>query len=241
MSHEVVKRLVEIFGANLTPQRKALFFQVLANRTRHLRLVLDGVENVGDACAVMRSCECFGVQCLDLIGTAEFRPNRGIAVGASKWLDLAHHPDDGGALFQKLAGQGYRLALLTSDPEATPIHQVALAQPLALVLPGPAGYGTTTTASAQLRLRLPTVGFTDSFNLSVTAALCLSSLGGRLRASALPWRLSEDETLELALEWMLTMPKRLAPHVQRAMAELNLDRATLASLVSPRARRLMFG
>jgi tRNA (guanosine-2'-O-)-methyltransferase len=241
MSLELRTRLVEFFGAGLTPQRRALFYQVLERRTRYLRLILDGVENVGDACAVMRSCECFGIQNLDLVGTAEFRPNRGIAVGASKWIDLAHHPNQGGPLYQTLHQRGYRLALLTCDAQATPIHQVDLEHPLALVLPGPAGYSSATQAAADLDLRLPTVGFTDSFNLSVTAALCLSSLGQRLRASAAPWQLGEEERLELLLTWMVSMPKRLGPMVQHFLEEQGLSRADLEPLISRRARQLMFG
>jgi tRNA (guanosine-2'-O-)-methyltransferase len=44
-------------------------------------------------------------------------------------------------------------------------------------------------------------GFTESFNLSVSAALVLSALRTRLEASSLDWLLSQERQTELKISW----------------------------------------
>ena len=50
-------------------------------------------------------------------------------------------------------------------------------------------------------LKIPMVGFTESLNISVSAAIIIQNLMNRLRKSEIPWQLSEEETLEKRLQW----------------------------------------
>ena len=52
------------------------------------------------------------------------------------------------------------------------------------------------------RVRIPMVGFTESLNISVSAALVLRELTRRLRLGAADWRLGESEREELLLRWL---------------------------------------
>ena len=45
------------------------------------------------------------------------------------------------------------------------------------------------------------VGFTESLNISVSAAIIIQNLTNRLRNSAIKWQLSEEEILEKRLAW----------------------------------------
>jgi tRNA (guanosine-2'-O-)-methyltransferase len=45
-------------------------------------------------------------------------------------------------------------------------------------------------------------GFTESFNISVSAAIVLHHLSHKLRKSDVNWELSEDEKAEIMLEWI---------------------------------------
>ena len=45
------------------------------------------------------------------------------------------------------------------------------------------------------------VGFTESLNISVSAAIIIQNLTNRLQKSAINWHLSEDEILEKRLAW----------------------------------------
>jgi tRNA (guanosine-2'-O-)-methyltransferase len=45
-------------------------------------------------------------------------------------------------------------------------------------------------------------GFTESFNISVSAAIILQHLVHKLRKSDVKWQLSDSEIDELKLEWL---------------------------------------
>jgi tRNA (guanosine-2'-O-)-methyltransferase len=45
------------------------------------------------------------------------------------------------------------------------------------------------------------VGFTESLNISVSAAIIIQNLTNRLRHSKIDWHLSEEEMLEKRLAW----------------------------------------
>jgi tRNA (guanosine-2'-O-)-methyltransferase len=45
------------------------------------------------------------------------------------------------------------------------------------------------------------VGFTESLNISVSAAIIIQNLTNRLRNSDIDWQLSEEEILEKRLDW----------------------------------------
>jgi len=44
-------------------------------------------------------------------------------------------------------------------------------------------------------------GFTESYNISVSAALSMYELTKRIRQSSVNWRLSEEERVDILLEW----------------------------------------
>jgi tRNA (guanosine-2'-O-)-methyltransferase len=50
-------------------------------------------------------------------------------------------------------------------------------------------------------LKIPMVGFTESLNISVSAAIIIQDLTNRLRKSDIDWHLSEDEILVKRLAW----------------------------------------
>jgi tRNA (guanosine-2'-O-)-methyltransferase len=50
-------------------------------------------------------------------------------------------------------------------------------------------------------LKIPMAGFTESLNISVSAAIIIQNLTNRLRKSDIVWNLSEEEILEKRLAW----------------------------------------
>ena len=71
-----------------------------------------------------------------------------------------------------------------------------------------AGLSAAALDSADECVRIPMYGFTDSFNVSVCAALMLHSLTNRMRAAREDFRLSDDEKQELKLRWYRNSIKR---------------------------------
>jgi len=51
-------------------------------------------------------------------------------------------------------------------------------------------------------------GFTESLNISVSAAICLNTLVPKMRASEIPWQLTEEEKETIKLQWLRKMMKR---------------------------------
>jgi tRNA (guanosine-2'-O-)-methyltransferase len=57
-------------------------------------------------------------------------------------------------------------------------------------------------------VKIPMFGFTESFNISVSAAICLYELLPKLRKTNLNWQLTEEERSEILLEWARGTVKR---------------------------------
>ena len=51
-------------------------------------------------------------------------------------------------------------------------------------------------------LKIPMVGFTESLNVSVAAAIVLQSLTAKLKASDKNWQMSEEEVTKKYLDWV---------------------------------------
>ena len=63
------------------------------------------------------------------------------------------------------------------------------------------GLSDTAIALADYKVTIPMFGFTESLNLSVSAAICVHELINRMKASSVDWHLSEEMKKQLRLEW----------------------------------------
>lgn len=203
------EQLITFLSQFVTTRRQQRMEEVLAWRTRHLTVALEDVYQPHNASAVLRSCEILGIQDVHVVeATNLFRPNKDIALGAAQWLTLRRYQGEVGestrCCLRQLKAQGYRIAATTLREDSIPLSEMSLDRPLALVF-GTEEEGLTREAHevADTFLRLPMFGFTQSFNVSVTVALCLYDLTRRLRASDVPWQLSKTEKQELKLAWLI--------------------------------------
>ncbi|NEP16030.1 MAG: RNA methyltransferase [Leptolyngbya sp. SIO4C1] len=198
--------LTEYLRTFLTAERQAKIEAVLAQRTRYVTVVLEDVYLTQNASAVLRNCDSFGVQDVHIVeNQAGFKINRDVTRGCNKWLTLHRYAEQQGntaACLQRLKQQGYRLVATTPHTEALYLPELPLDRPLALLFGGEqAGLSTAALTQADLQLRIPMYGFSESFNLSVSVALCLQSLCDRIRPSQLPWPLTTAEKSQLRLAW----------------------------------------
>ena len=51
-------------------------------------------------------------------------------------------------------------------------------------------------------ITIPMHGFTESFNISVSAAICLSELTTKMREQDIDWQLSKSEQERVLLKWL---------------------------------------
>jgi tRNA (guanosine-2'-O-)-methyltransferase len=167
--------ILDLLSEYLTEQRKEKMAQVIDDRTYHVTPVLDGVYDLGNVNAVMRTSEALGFQSLHVIQTeSKFRVANRIAKGTDKWLDVKKWKTHAECL-QFLKEKGYRIYATHVDEKATPLAELDfISRPVALVF-GNEGEGVSKEIleTADERCYIPMAGFVESFNISVAAALSL--------------------------------------------------------------------
>ncbi len=208
------KRLVEYLSGFITNQRREAFERVLQQRTRYITVVLEDIYQPHNASAVLRSMDCFGIQDAHIIENSnEYRINPDVALGASKWLSLMRYNEPGNnttPALEHLKDRGYRLVATTPHQQDVELPDFSLEHGKTALLFGTEMEGLSQQAlsMADEYLRVPMYGFTESFNISVSAAIILYELKKKLVHSSVKWRLGEEEKTELMLEWLKKTIKR---------------------------------
>lgn len=202
---EQKERLYEALSELFSENKRNLFDRLVQHRTRHIAVVLEDIYQSHNASAVLRSCDCFGVQDVYVVENRNpFNPAGDVAVGSSKWVDYYKHRDIKEA-YKQLHDKGYRIIATLPHENDTMIGDLDLSTPVALVF-GTELTGLTNEAveGADGYVKIPMYGFTESFNISVCAALSLFSTTERIRRDpAIHWQMSAEEQLELKLYWSL--------------------------------------
>lgn len=186
----------------LTDNRKEKFLKVLANRTKHFTIAVEDVFQMHNTSAVMRSCEVFGIQELNIIEQRYGkRIDKEIAMGAQKWVDINQFDSITNCL-STLKNQGYQIIATTPHENDCLLEDFDITKPSALFFGTERdGLSQEILEKADGFLKIPMVGFTESLNISVSAAIIIQNLTNRLRNSAIAWQLSEEEILEKRLAW----------------------------------------
>lgn len=225
---ELQRQLVNHLSTFMTARRNNLFHRIASQRTRYITVVLEDIFQSHNASAVLRSCECFGIQDVHFIENKyQYELNPDIALGSWKWLSLSHHADaaeNTTECLRKLKSQGYRIVATSPHKQDTTPDKLDLGKgKIALVFGTELdGLSAEALTMADEFVRIPMVGFTESFNISVSAALCIYQLTDRLRKSALNWQLNDDETTSLLLDWM-----RSSVRMSRSLEKKFVDSALL--------------
>jgi tRNA (guanosine-2'-O-)-methyltransferase len=198
--------LLAAFYEMIPEPKKVMFERIAAERTRHLTVVLENIYQEHNASAVMRSCESIGVQELHVVESKnEYKAQRDIARGAGRWIETSNYSEGEQPLVDCLNGlkeRGFLLAALTPDADSYSIYDLPLEQPVALIFGTEwEGISDTARAMADVTVRIPMVGFTESFNVSVSVALTLQALRHRLENSTLNWKLDEAAQTAIKLDW----------------------------------------
>ncbi len=209
LSTEQKAALYEQATQFFSENKRALFDRLAPLRTRHISVVLEDIYQSHNASAVLRSCDCFGVQDVHVVEARNpFNPAGDVAVGSSKWVDYYRY-NSIQDVYRNLHAKGYRIVATLPHENDTMIGDLDISQPTALVF-GTELTGLTQEAidGADAYVKIPMYGFTESFNISVCAALSLFSLTERMRRdTTLQWRLSDDDLLDLKLHWAMQAVK----------------------------------
>src|SRR5512133_1346304 len=101
--------------------RFQVFENVLKMRTRYLTVVLEDLYQAQNASAVLRTCECFGIQDIHIIENRnKFIVHKEISMGSNKWLTLnKYNRDENNSLsaIEYLRKNQYRIIATSPDPQ----------------------------------------------------------------------------------------------------------------------------
>lgn len=194
--------LLAYLNTFLTPRRQSLFEKVANQRTNHFTVATQDVHQLHNTSAVIRSCDVFGVQNIHVIEERQPRRiDKEIAMGAQKWVDVNRYNSTKDCI-TTLREKGYKIVATSPHGDAELLNDFDISKPLAIFFgTEKQGLSQEVMKSADTMLKIPMQGFTESLNISVSAAIILQALGNRLRNSDFPWQLNEEEKTALKFEW----------------------------------------
>ena len=222
------KDLLTYLESYLTDNRKALFKNVLSQRTRHFAVVLEDIYQQHNSSAVLRSCDIFGVQDVYTIeNNFTSKVSRHVAKGSQKWLTINRYKNDTNNTadcLQDLKAKGYQIIGTSPHYDSSLLPDFDISKKSAFVFGAEKdGISEYVKDNADGFLKVPMVGFTESLNISVAAAIILQDVTTRLRSSEVSWQLSENEKEVLYLDWTKQTIKRIDSVLKHYEEEIKKD------------------
>lgn len=201
------QQLLTYLEGYLTDRRKEVFKEVLSKRTRHITVVLEDIYQQHNASAVLRSCDIFGIQDIHIIENRYVsKVSRHVAKGSQKWLThYKYNSTQNNTLhcINSLKEKGYNVIATTPHIDSCELDSYDISKKSAFVFGvEKEGVSDDVLENADGFLKIPMVGFTESLNISVAAAIILQSLGEKLRKSPVNWQLTPKEQEVLYYEWV---------------------------------------
>jgi len=208
-------KLREYLYQFLSENRKKTFETVLSQRTRHFSIALEDIFQSHNASAVVRSADCFGIQDVHTIETINsFLPSKGVSKGAIKWINL-HSFNNYNKAYKTLREKGYQIVATTPHTNDCNIEDFDITKKSVFFFGAEKdGICKKTIDEADVFLKIPMQGFTESLNISVSAAIIMQSLTSKLKKSDVKWQLSEAEKNILRLDWAKKTVQRIDMHLK---------------------------
>lgn len=201
------KALTEYLEGFVSDRRKGRLKEVLKERTNHMTLVLEDVYQTHNFSAVLRSADIFGIQTTHFIENRnKYKISEDVSMGSTQWLTLNRYQkfeNNTASCLSELKEKGYKIVATSLHKNSITLDELDVSKPFALV------FGTELTGiskdvedAADEFVKLPMYGFTESFNISVCAALCMHQLSSRIRKEVPDYGLNETEKEDIYIEWL---------------------------------------
>lgn len=209
-------KLLEHLESFLSENRKQRFADVLQQRTKHFTVATEDVYQLHNTSAVIRSCDVFGIQEVNIVEEQNSKTiDREIAMGAQKWVDVNRFNSVKDCI-ANLKGKGYQIVATTPHEKDSVLHDFDVTKKSCFFF-GRETEGLTQDVidEADCFLKIPMVGFTESLNISVSAAIILQHVTFKLRQTDVNWQLKENELSEKRLDWVKKTIKSYDEIVER--------------------------
>ena len=224
---KVRKELIQHLKQFVTDNRLEVFEKVLNNRTRYITVALEDIYQSQNASAVLRTSDCFGLQDVHIIENKnQYNINPDVTLGSSKWLNLKKYNELENNTIEainSLRGNGYRIVATTPHSKDVDLENFNLTRGKVALFFGTElqGLSELMIENADEYLKIPMYGFTESFNISVSAAIILHHLTSKLRISEIDWRMNSDEKEELMFQWLKKTIKSSSMLIQEFLSKKN--------------------
>ncbi|WP_291864395.1 RNA methyltransferase [Maribacter sp.] len=214
------EKLLAYLEEIVTPERIERFKVILEERTKYITVAIEDVFQRHNMSAVIRSCEVFGIQNAHVIeGRNAKCLDEEISMGAQNWVDVYEYKDTMNCI-ESLRKEGYKIIATTPHNDSCYLDDFEINGKTALFFGTEKdGLSQEVIDNADGYLKVPMVGFTESLNISVSAAIILQSLTNKLKSSDLDWELTEGEKLDKRLDWSKKSIKSIDAILERYSKE----------------------
>lgn len=206
--------VIEVLEPLVVEARRARIRDVVSRRLSSVSVVLDGLHDPHNGAAILRSCDAFGVQEVHVVSRGEaFIASNLVSKGTERWVDVVEH-EQGEQAALHLQQRGFVLVATHPDGEMTP-DQLATLPKVALVMGNEhVGISPSLVRAAGRSVRVPMLGFVESLNVSVSAAILLYAATrerpGDLSADEIEWLYARGlyHTVKRSSEVLSAIPAR---------------------------------
>ena len=208
MDNLLRKELISYLSSFVTEERVELFQTKIKERSRHLTVVLEDVFQSRNISAAMRSADCFGLQDVHIIENKnKFISDKTVSLGAGEWLNIIQHnktKQNTQLCIENLKKQGYQIIATTPHNSDITLNEVDIENNKIAILLGTelTGLSKEALSLADKKMKIEMHGFTESLNISVSAAICCQNLSNQMRKSDVNWKIKENEADEIMLNWL---------------------------------------
>ncbi len=204
LQHFTADQVITTLKPYVTERRQQRIQSVLDHRLSSIQIVLEMPYDINNALAILRTCECFGIQhCHVIQPQGEAMSLRRLTRGAWYWVDITIHQSLTECLQQLSATQFFIAGAALQGSQ--PLHAVPVDQPLVLLLGNEQqGLSEVALQACDMTYQISMSGMTESLNLSAAAAISLHDTTQRKRQLLnTNGDLSDDEKTQLTARYFL--------------------------------------
>ncbi len=200
--------LVDHLKEFVLDERYKLFKKKIQERTQHITIVLEDIFQARNISASIRSADCFGIQDVHIIENNNiFNNDAEVSMGAEKWITTKRYnkyKNNSAHAINQLKEQGYQIIATTPHNTDSNLYDLDITKQKSALIFGTElnGCSKQILDAADKRMKIPMHGFTESFNISVSVALCLQHLTYKIRQSDINWKITKQKQQEIILQWL---------------------------------------
>lgn len=208
MESSLKLELIEHLSQFLTEERLHLFQQKLNERSNRITLVLEDVFQSRNISAAMRSADCFGIQNIHIIENKNnFVKDKSVSLGAGKWINIKqYNTEENNTIncLKKLKKEGYQIIATSPHNTNISLEEIDVKNNKIAIILGTelTGLSEKALSFADKRMKINMYGFTESLNISVSAAICCQSISSKMRKETTGWEVTEEEKKDILLNWI---------------------------------------